>query len=242
VEDPAWGCLGLVNWSPLTVAKVTIHLTLAELLTGKPPVSVTARLCSAYQIASCSTILDGAPVFDSMYAMTGRVTATVDADFKGYLEIAATTASNGVPEFVPALIFMPPHLTEGYFFPTTTLLPPEALTSFSSTVASSIDPNLGHLLLQSYDCSHQAASGVQVDVDNRAQTTRRFYIRSALPSKTAEETDTSGQAGFINLSPGPITITGKRASNEHPIGTTTGSIRAGSVGYMIIEPTPALSP
>lgn len=219
--DPKWGCLGHVE-PPESGSMVTVAVKLLDLVSSKPLKNVTAKLCSKYD-PSCSSPLGAPEVADD-----GTVAATVASNFQGYFDVQA-------PGYIPSLVFLDVVATA--FNPEIFMLPPGVTDSLASGAGVTIDPMTGFVLAATVDCTLKVSAGVSVSISPSAKETG-FYVIASGVSPGATSTDRTGNAGFANVTPGTPTFTTTRGPGGEKIGEVTTLVRAGSVTYLIIPPTP----
>lgn len=226
--DVAWGCLG-ASTSPSSDAgtagpTATFQIRIVSLVTGKPAPSVSLRICSAYDFECTSTqpLIQADP-------MTGIVPVTVPVPFNGYFEITA-------PDAVTTLSFPPEHLHDGIDYPLLKLVPLSTLTGYADAFGTTLDMTLGHVIFDTLDCQRAPAAAISAAIDLELPSTRLFYVRDGLPSKTATVTDETGLAGYINLAKGTVTVTGTLAATKQKIGSRSVLIRPGAVSFFGVGP------
>jgi hypothetical protein len=219
--DPKWGCLGHVE-PPVGGSMVTVGVKLLDLVSSTPLTNVTAKLCSKYD-PSCSSPL-GAPEI----AADGMLSATVASNFQGYFDVQA-------PGYIPSLVFLDVVATA--FNPEILMLPPGLTDTLASGAGVAVDPMAGFVLGATVDCTLKVSAGVSVSISPSAKETG-FYVIASGVSPGATATDSTGNAGFANVAPGTPTFTTTRGPGGEKIGEVTTLVRAGSVTYLIMPPTP----
>ena len=219
--DPKWGCLGHVE-PPKGGSMVKVGVKLLDLVSSAPVKNLTAKLCSKYD-PLCSSPL-GAPEI----AADGTVSATVPSNFQGYFDVQA-------PEYLPSLAFIDVVATA--FNPEIFMLPPAIAETLASGAGVTVDPEAGFVLSATVDCTLKVSAGVSVSISPSAKETG-FYVIASGVSPGATSTDSTGNAGFANVAPGTPTFTTTRGPGGEKIGEVTTLVRAGSVTYVIIPPTP----
>ena len=107
-------------------------------------------------------------------------------------------------------------------------------------VKTSTDPNLGHIFGLVTDCRFAPVGGVSVKaVQNDAKTVQYYYEGNDTPTVTRKETDPSGNAGFLNLPSGIISIeTTIPAQGNKRTGSYSVLVKRGSVTILNMVPTP----
>ncbi|MFS8066796.1 MAG: hypothetical protein ACMG6S_10530 [Byssovorax sp.] len=221
VVDPKWGCLGNVA-PPMGGSMVTVAVKLLDLVSSAPLKQVTARLCSKYD-PLCSS-----PLGTSEIGADGAVSATVASNFEGYFDVQA-------PGYIPSLVFIDPVATA--FNPEIFMLPPAIADTLATGAGVTVDPMLGFVLAATVDCTLKVSGGVSVSISPSDKETG-FYVIASGVSPGATTTDSTGNAGFVNVAPGTPTFTSTRGPDGEKIGAETTLVRAGSVTYLILPPTP----
>jgi hypothetical protein len=108
----------------------------------------------------------------------------------------------------------------------------------ASQAGATPDPARGHLALAAIDCNQDQAAGVQFDVSTADASTGQVYIEGQGVSQTATETDANGAGAVFNVPPGPADVSATLASGPTLIGTVNVGIRAGTITYSPVPPTP----
>ena len=148
---------------------------------------------------------------------------------KGYFEITS-------PDAITTLSFPPEHLHDGIEYPLMKLVPLATLTGYADAFGTALDMTLGHIIFGTLDCQQTPAAGISATIDLELPSTRLFYLRDDLPSKTATSTDKAGLAGYINLGKGTVTVTGTLATTKQKIGSRSVLIRPGAVSFFGVGP------
>jgi hypothetical protein len=224
--DPKWSCIGHVA-APVAGSKVAYKAQLLDLITGEPVTKgVTAKLCNKLDPACATPLASAIP--DSM----GWITASVEPTFEGYFEVTDASMT-----YLPTLIFM--DLVAGPENTDILLIPVSAEMGLSQNAGVPIDPSAGLVLVRTADCTGQRTAGVSVSVSPHGKETG-FYLINSAPLPSATETDSSGNAGFVNVATGSIALTGAVAASKEELGKVTTLVRAGTMTYQILRPTPTL--
>jgi hypothetical protein len=224
--DPKWSCIGSVM-APVAGSKVTYKAQLLDLITGNPVTDgVTAKLCNKLD-PPCATPL-GTVMPDSM----GWISASVAPTFEGYFEVSDASMT-----YLPTLLFM--DLVAGAHNTDILLIPVSAEMGLSTNAGVPLDPTAGLVLVRTADCTGLRSAGVSVSLSPPATETR-FYLINNTPLTSATETDGSGNAGFVNVAAGSVALTGAVAASGEELGKVTTLVRAGTMSYQILRPTPTL--
>lgn len=225
----AWACLGHVTWPSTGPTKAKLSVPIVDVLTGKAPVGISARLCPKLD-TSCSSPLAGTAAVN---ASTGLLEATVDAGFDGYIELTGSSIT-------PALFFV----TKPIWQDTTlaSVLPVVSKQGFEQ-IATAIGTTLdlttkGHLYALASGCDDKPAAGVRFEVDKLGADSKGYYMIANVPVGNSSATDASGSGGFLNLAPGFTKSTGYVSSTGARIGEAGFAVRAGAVSYVRVLPTP----
>jgi hypothetical protein len=219
--DPKWGCIGHVE-PPKAGGMITASLQLIDIVSGSPVKNVTVKLCSKYD-PSCSSPL-GTPTVGA----DGFVSSTVATDFQGYFDIQG-------PGYMPALTFIDGTATSTN--PEVLLVPPAIASTLAEGAKVMLDPAAGLVLSRTVDCQGKASPGVSVSIFPSEKETR-FYVIASGVSPGATATDNDGNSGFVNVAPGTPTITATLGAGGKEIGKITTLVRAGSLTYQLVAPTP----
>jgi hypothetical protein len=223
--DPAWSCLGAVTWPVPEPHKVTLSMTVRDLVTEAAAPDVSARLCHKLDV-DCKD-----PVASDLRSdQDGVITAEVDAGFDGYVEVAA-------PGYMPGLYFFYPPVQEGRMLTGLPLIRPAVLTGLAVASGQQVVPERGHVLLAAYNCQGQNAAGVRLTTEQGDNQTSGFYVVDKLPSITATATDSSGQGGFIDLPPGTVNVSGA-LSDDRQVAYLSVLVRAGQITFTSLVPSP----
>lgn len=225
VQDPKWGCIG--NVQPLPTGSMTqVKVQLVDLLSMQPVSSgLTVKLCAKLDPTCAHALATPAP--DAM----GFVSVMVASNFDGYLDV--TDASSTM--YLHSLIFIDPAVVAQNS--TILLVSSGEEMSLAQFAQVTVDPTMGLLLVPAVDCTGARTAGASVSAAPAGNETP-FYVIGNTPSKTATETDTSGNMGFVNAVPGDVTVTGTLGPGGKEFGKVTTIVAAGSLTYQIIRPTP----
>jgi hypothetical protein len=230
ITDPTWGCVGSVVWSsPPPVPspeKVSVKLTLSNLLTKDVVVGATARVCGKLD-PKCDSPVQTDLQSDS----EGILAVQVSKYFDGYFEIK-------FPNMVDTMYFFNPPVETERVVPFVPLVPFEALTVFGDQLKMAPRVDRGTTIVLSYDCQGASAAGVELSADVIDEYTAPFYMVHGFPSLEATHTDVSGQGGIANVAPGPRLISGRRADTSAEIGAVTVQLRPLWITYTSMLPTP----
>ena len=220
-EDPKWGCIGKVE--PLASGEMnTLSSRLLDLITNQPATNITVKLCNKYD-APCE-----APINTPVPDADGVVTVTIPSELEAYLDVQG-------PDYYPTIAFLD-HVAQDknevvYIIPTGIV---EAL---AVTADVTLDESKGILLGRMTDCTLAPTAGASVSVFPTDKETR-FYTINNTATPDASQTDSAGNSGFINVSPGTVTMTGTVGPMGKTFGTVSTLIRSGTITAQILRPTP----
>jgi hypothetical protein len=224
--DPKWGCIGKVK-APTAGPNVTYKAQFLDPITTDPVTSgLTIKLCTKID-TDCTNPIKTGITPDSM----GWIQESLSPTFDGYLDIVDPMGT-----YVPMLLFM--DLVADGENTDILLVPPATEASLGMSAGVKLNANDGVVLVRTADCTGKRTDGVSVAIS--AKGTARFYFVGGLPMTGATDTDTAGNAGFANVAPGSVTITGTVAKSHEELGKVTTLVRKGATTYQILRPTPTL--
>jgi hypothetical protein len=218
--DPKWGCIGSIE--PLEPGKMdTLGTQVVDLLSGQVPQGISLKLCNKYDPACASPL--GTPALSA----DGHISVTVPSDMEVYVEITGG-------KYIPTLLFLD-HRAEATN-PQELLVPMDTVTALADQVGVPYDVSKGILLVRTTDCTLKATGGASISIFP-AGTATRFYTIDNLPTPNASQTDSQGNAGYLNVAPGNPTVTGTVGAGGKTYGELTTLIRAGYMTALIVPPT-----
>jgi hypothetical protein len=219
--DPKWGCIGHID-PPKGGAMIDVAVQLVDLVSGSPVKGAAVKLCSKYD-PPCNSPL-GMPEVGA----DGFVSAKVARDFQGYFDVQ-------LAGYLPSMVFLDAAVTASN--PVVQLVTPSVVDTLASGVGVTRDPAAGIVLSRTVDCQLTASAGVSISIFPSAKETA-FYLIASGVSPGATATDRSGDSGFINVAPGTPTVSATRGQGGELIGKVTTLVRAGTVTYQLLPPTP----
>jgi cytochrome c5 len=223
--DPKWGCIG--NVEPAKPGGMdTIKLQMFDIISAKPAKGLSIKLCNKYDPMCAAPI--GMPEADA----EGWVSATVPSDVETYFEV--TTADDS---YMPALVFMD-HVAASKNTDIQ-LVPPSIAEGLAVTAGVTLDPAAGIVLTRTTDCQHERTAGVSTTIFPSDKETS-FYVINSSVSPNATKTDSAGNAGFVNVTPGNPAITGTVGPEGPVLGKVTTLVRAGHITFQVLRPTATL--
>jgi hypothetical protein len=196
--------------------------------------AITLESLQGVPVVACQRpdLVCAQPVARATSAANGHVVLDLPADFGGYFQVAS------FQDYLPALYFSPTRVPDSGVL--------EALALFKGGVvidalatsagASGIDPTRGHLTLIAEDCMGLPLAGVSFSSEQMDSKTLQFYLVNQLPTTTAKETVSTGQAGYFNFPVGTALL--QLTMKETGLALTTAGIavRAGFMSVAYISP------
>lgn len=237
--DPIVGCAGAVTWSAQDLSrKVRIRRRFIKLIGEAPIVDLHVLACSSVD-PECTS-----PYAEGRTDAKGDVILDVPFAFRGYLHMpeAPSTFSDMMPHLYA--IYPPPEKdTDLSVEPRTgtspILVSLGELNILLAQVGASVDPALGHLSAQVYDCLGNPLAGANVRSNTRdPKTIQYYYSGNNTPSLTAEATNETGVTGMLNLPPGVIGFDVTVPAIGKKFGTYSVLFKKGAVTIVDMAPTP----
>ena len=218
-----WSCLDEQPVKPeASTGSHTVTFLVRDTVSQDPKVGVTARACRRLDV-KCSEGITGVSTTDA----TGHVSLILPAGFDGCARFDDPTISSTLYFFDPPVTSDQPSLG-------VSVNAPETAALLSALTGAEPDPTLGVALVTAYDCDGVAADGVQITGEDVGDGAKSFYVRNGLPSTTANDTDETGYAGFVNSSPGTASFTATVKGKT--IGSVTVLVQAGAQTIAHIVP------
>ncbi|MBK8252179.1 MAG: hypothetical protein IPK82_05870 [Polyangiaceae bacterium] len=221
--DPIWGCIGNVE-PPVSGNMDTLKSTFLDLITNKPPANATFKLCNKYD-APCDAPL-GTPTMEA----DGSVTVTIPSELEAYLQMEG-------PGYYPMLAFLDHDVQAEN--PVVYAVPDAIVGTLATNAGVEIDETKGIVLGRLANCTGAPASGASVAIFPSDQETRFYTINNTVKAD-ATKTDSSGNSGFVNVTPGAPQLTGYVSPGGQAYGTVSTLVRAGHITAQIVKPTPEL--
>lgn len=223
-----WSCASGVGTAPAAVDDDQVPLSyvfeLEHFITGQPLDGARVRACFRPDV-SCDAPLSETVVNGS--AGPGQVVAY--EGFNGYLEITAAG-------MLPYLVFFGPWsralLAELESVPLR-VLPEATLQALGSTANVPLDPAAGVVAIATLDCAGASAGGVRLELDRGAIP---YAFVDDLPVINRDSTGSQGLAGFVNVPPGIVVVTGYRDGASEPVGVESMLVRPGWVSSSFLLP------
>jgi len=237
--DPIRGCLGNVKWEPEDpTIKINLRGRYVRFLGEAPVADMAIKACGRLD-PSCAVSL-GSATTDA----DGYYNLKVSKGFAGFL---ALTPPANFTEMVPALVYpIPPPTIDQ---PLDTKIGNDLsahvttvgeLNFLLDQIGSAVDPGLGHIFGLALDCQGKPAADVSLRVSVRDKKTITYYTTEAtgLPSPDGQATTARGEAGFMNLPAGPVTVEAT-TSPGRTWGQYTVLVKPGHIIYLPMPPSPS---
>jgi len=164
----------------------------------------------------------------------GSATLGLPDGFDGYLDIQDPKGT----KTMPALWYFSPPPTASRTY-AVGLLSPQSFTAIAGGVGTVIDGDAGHSFEYALDCTSTYgtyARGVTFEATPAGKSTG-FYLINGIPNRGADQTDVAGIGGFANLPPGAVTVKASVAATGAQLGSTSITIRPGTISYSPIAPS-----
>jgi hypothetical protein len=223
-SDTRWGCLDRPISTVATSLEPTVQLSLSvnDTVTGMPPAGLTARACARLDV-QCNTPLTP----DVITAIDGALHLDVPQQFDGFVELRS-------PATVPTMFFINQALlrdtAEGFG-----IISGLALAGLAMGGGVVLDPALGHVLIRTFDCQGNPASGVELSNNKGGQP---FAFVRGLPVVGQDETSGDGIGGFVNVPLDYVVLQGIVVEHGGTLGTASVTVRPGWFSYGDVEPLP----
>jgi hypothetical protein len=227
LPDGDWACVGNVDWPAPAAAMVTITANAQTLQGGDPLPNLSVTACAKADTACASPITTGTT--DAQ----GNITLTLPAGaagFDGFFEVTGAS----IPD---ALVFVNPPIAADMNDLNVPLIDNDTLGLLDLT-GIDLDPTRGHVAAIGLDCALVEGQGLSVSSSTADAESTQIYVVGGLPNVNATETDESGATGIFNIPPGASSLTAVIASTGDTTGTVEVQIRAGTISYATLPPTP----
>jgi len=199
---------------------VEVSLRIIDINSGMPPPDVKVKACNKLDVGCLMPLSSDLPV-----AADGLVHVSVEQAFSGFFEVTC-------PGCVPTLFFVnePVMVDRQESFSVATLVGLQALAASGGVT---LDAQLGHLLVRTFDCEGTPAAGVQFSNDKGGQP---FTFVMGLPQVGTDVTTAQGLGGYVNVPVGFVVLQGVELGSQLLTGTTSVLVRAGSLTYGDVRP------
>jgi hypothetical protein len=223
LPNPKWRCQPL----PPPHAGETISFTvpIVDALTLADVADVRIKACDELD-STCET-----PVATATSGMDGKLKISVPANFAGYL------LQNERMEYSPAMYFVPSSSPRDAVMDDFPLMPSGTIfNTLARTLGASLDPDRGHMMLISDDCSGAPQPGIVFSSPQADEKTVQFYMRDQVPLTSVKDTSAGGDGGYLNFPAGPGVVTATEAKTGTELATVRVRVRAGFISVAYIRP------
>jgi hypothetical protein len=224
--DP-WSCAAHAPLVATSSAKLSVDFSMFDAIESYPVAGVRARVCIKLDF-ECKT-----PQDELTTGADGVIRFDVPPLFDGYVLVTGND-KNG-DEYDPTMMFLPQTLEDLSLgaFPLTSKV---ASAGLAGTLGKSLEPGTGRVLATITGCDRQPTSGVALSGENMGDSAVGFYVVDGFPTFSASGTDSSGFAGFVNVSAGSVTLNAQREENGGRVGRVGVFIRPDYVSIRRIQP------
>lgn len=235
--DPKWGCLGKITWaSQSPTEKVRVLQRFHRLVGGTPIVGLHIKACASLD-PECVT-----PLTEADTNASGDAILEVPRNFRGYFHMPVGPSS--FPNMAPSLVALYPPPDKDVLKPPAEgavpiLVSIAELDTLLLQVKSAADPSLGHVFGFAVTCDGAPAAGVSLRTSIKdSKTVQYYYEGNGTPSVTAQESDATGNAGFLNLPTGVVSLETQVPSLARRAGSYSVLVKKGTVTVIDLVPTP----
>lgn len=228
--DPLYGCVGKTTPTKIE-PDVPIRFQWKFLggLSGEPLANVKYKVCTGLD-TGCST-----PIAEGATAADGVIDVPLSKGFRGFMELSG--GPNG--DLQPSLFYFKPPEKDVLVGPPETqanLLSVGEFAFLIGSLAKEAKPEYGHVFGLTLDCSNVTpAAGVTLDVSRVSNDSFPYYTDdNRTPTLTQTSTSTRGEAGYVNLPPGTVTLNYSRQGQS--LGNLTVVIRPNYITYAPMYP------
>jgi hypothetical protein len=241
--DQRYTCLPNHPSPTPTKATAAYEVTLTDTLSSKPAAGLRVKLCPNLTDPNCTT-----PAATTTTDALGVARFTIDTSsraFDGYVDVdpegadggAAVVDGGDTDVYVPSRIYYSSIPIAGDRKDDYELLKFSTLAVFASLFKVKIDLTLGVAFIIAEDCGFVDSAGISLLLDQSNAETQSFYLQGGQPSTTAAVTDSSGVAGFFNVTTGTRRFTTQLADTKRKVGELSGYMRPSTVLFAKIGPS-----
>jgi hypothetical protein len=227
-----WGCVGNVSWPHPTSSTVTLSLVTTDFNAPHPPIAnLEVWICGALDLSCGSPLAEGTTDDNGSFVRNVSNQANLGEGLAGYWKVfssqgyATQLLSWGVP------------LSAATFSYASSLVSEATSQAGLTALGIAVDPSLGMISTQAFDCAGNPAAGVEVttDIGDPNLQIRELYGVTGLK---ATATDSTGIALFVNVPPGVGSLTATPVAIGKPSSRQSIQVQAGTWSYMPMVVTP----
>jgi hypothetical protein len=223
-NDPEWACLAnpVSSEPPVGGSSVFLAVPIVETVSQLPPATLQVHACAMIDPDCLRPITEYVgPGPD------GLVHVEVPRGFDGFLEVVSD-------ETVPAMFFMHKELLRDTLEEVLPLISIPSLLALAMNNDAALDlQNDGLMVVRAYNCLSEPAAGVRFEADVEGIV---FMFVEGVPRIGAEETDSGGTGGFVNVPPGFVHVTGKHVASGFKAGSESAVVRGQWLTYVDLQP------
>jgi hypothetical protein len=213
-----WSCVSEEAGNPVMSPNgppIPYAVVVRDFLSGQTPGNLRIRACFRPDVNCTRPATDWISPDE-----TGTVTLPLTDGFLGYFEILA--------DDVVSTIYMLPapltgELTSALPVAGVTVLPLDVLLAFGEGSQLELNPGAGVVSVNTFDCDGPSAPGVRLEINVAAVP---FSFVDGLPLAGFDTTTDDGSAGFANVLPGLVVVSGFRSDTMDRVGLETVLVRA----------------
>jgi hypothetical protein len=243
VQQPSaadWSCVGEPLTAPSTSAPESIvySFPFVDWVTDLPIPGRTINVCNKVD-PQCNQPL-GAPIVIPSEQRNGEITMRGGVDV--YFEMRATA------EYVPETLWLDGRSYGDQEGGRIQLLSQQTVVDLATSVLLPLDPSgtLGIVAVRAHDCTGAIAGGAIYEINDTSATASGVYpytfVNGSLrggaeaSTRTVLQSDLTPWAGFINVRPGLLTVTGFLEGGRQEFGSAEIFVRPGTLSIVEIRP------
>lgn len=225
-----WSCIGKVSWPKPSAATVDMKFDAQTLATN-----LSVKVCPKSD-ATCAAPSDSQS--SPMNMVTVKVPTGTNG-FDGFFEVDGAGAPTNLKYVFPPVGAGFAGAADWQF-----LLFTDAIdAAIGQEIGVTLDPALAIVGLQSFDCTFNAIGGVSFELAGGGASAKLLYFVGGLSgtaSLSAKATELASDAlgGFVNVSPGEVTVSAKVAATGQSLGSVKVFTRAGAMTTIQFTPMP----
>ncbi len=230
-----WSCIGSVVPGTPTGTTATIGVHLIEPVQGKAVAGIAVRACPDLSDVTCASAGDGGIVTTDSNGDAKVVVPLGTKGFAGYFE---ASLMNDVTNLT---VVYPPLLGDSSPYQRVQWSSTGLSVIFSTADGFASDSTkYGIIGFEAHDCAHKIVDGVSAELVGSAPSAHLGYINTAASKLDDMQmaTDKSGQGGWANVPPGPVTVRFKVAATGKLITEMTVPVRIGAFTGLVPAPSP----
>lgn len=232
-SKPDWSCRENVSWpTPTEDASVPLELLVYGYPDNNPLEGATVRACDDTSVDCVEVgVALGASEADGSAVVAVPVVPTLTGAFGGYLEVIAAGR-------MPLLAYPAVFPASTQFLGSLPVSPRALFEQIAMLSGDTFEDDLGAIAVFVTDCNRNPARRVRVTLEP-ADGATPIYLKSGAADPTANETDQSGIMGFVNVTPGRLTLTAEvTLPGNNVVSRRLVWVRPNAETYIQLGPTP----